>query len=239
MNDDAGSPPENPVKQDSDFGVNAKITYWAFGVILFVFICLTGFPYIKGLLSAQSNSNKNVLATTSRITIPSENPSPTTPVTVANTIAPTIVSNALPSGSGNKTCSRYGYAQKWEFLTSYTIQSGDTLQSIAATQLHDPSRVNEIVQLNGTGPFVVGSTLYLPPPSIPKSSGNLEEVYGLISGKDSSYWHISFSNDSSGLGILIPSFWFNNVTGSDSYGIGDCVKVLFDNGNKVFTVSGQ
>jgi hypothetical protein len=235
MNDESLSPIKTSEKQDNDFSLNTKITYGFFGMLAAVFIGLLGFSYIKGMLSGQSNSDKKVLATTSQITYaPVVKPSPTIEVTAAVTILPTGEDN-VPSAASNKSCDRYGYAQKWEYLTSYTIQPNDTLQSIATAQLHDPSRVNEIVQLNGAGPYVVGTTLYLPPPSITKSSGNLKEVYGLLIDKNASFWHISFSSDSSGLGILIPSYWFNDIANSNSFIVGDCIKVLFDDGNKVFS----
>jgi hypothetical protein len=136
-------------------------------------------------------------------------------------------------------CKKAGFAQKWEYLTPYIVKQNDTFQDIATSELHDATRVNEITQINGVNPVVVGSTLYLPPPSVAKSSGNLREVYGKLSDKNSVSWHINFSVDPKGQGILIPSFWFEGLADTSSYKIGDCVKVFFDDGYKVYSLSLQ
>jgi hypothetical protein len=52
-------------------------------------------------------------------------------------------------------------------------------------------------------------------------------------------WHVSFNSDKEGIGILIPSYWFEAITNKDDYKVGDCLTVLFDDGFKVFSVSKQ
>jgi len=240
MNEENISASQNSSSQDTNYSLSSKLTVGIFVVLLLVFIGLISFSFIKGKLSSQPNSNKNSLdASTSQITpVQALTVSPTVAAQVANTISPTTATN-IPSAASSKACARTGNAQKWEYLTSYTVKENDTLQSIATAQLNDPARVNEIIQLNGVGPYVVGTTLYLPPPSITKSSGNLKEVFGKLVDKNTSFWHISFSTDSNGLGILIPAFWFNSIPNSNSFSVGDCITVLYDDGYKVYSVALQ
>ncbi len=205
---------------------------WVFSVIISGII---GFSYGQG---SKSDDPTNVL---------SANISPI-PVTAAPSpqITPTPTSNSIlgvvsdtPTPTVNPiSCSKTGFAQKWEYLTAYEVKQGDTIQNIAKEQLKDETRVNEILQINGVG-LVIGSTLYLPPPSITKSSGNIKQVYGKLLEKNNTSWHIGFSNDPKGQGILIPSFWFEGISNKDSYKTGDCLKVFFDEGFKVYTVALQ
>lgn len=155
-----------------------------------------------------------------------------------NSLPTSAPQNAAPSGV-NTTCNKSGYAQQWEYLTSYVIKENDNLPAIAASELHDESRVNEIMQINGVGPLVVGSTLYLPPDIVTKSAGKLKQVHGKLIEKNASMWHLSFNNDEKGIGILIPTYWFEGITNKDEYKTGDCLTILFDDGFKVFMVTRQ
>lgn len=140
----------------------------------------------------------------------------------------------------NGICAKSGLSQKSEFLTPYTIQDGDSLVKIAETQLKDASRVNEITQLNGnTSGLSAGSVLYLPPLSLPKSSGNLAQVSGMIIKKDNATWQLSYGGGAKGLGIVIPAYYFSGVENKDDFKIGDCVTVFLDDGVKVYTVTKQ
>jgi LysM repeat protein len=163
------------------------------------------------------------------------------PLTTTNQITGIQTSNlqATPAIVNNNICKKSGFAQKWEYLTSYTVKANDTLQGIASSQLNDEARVNEIMQTNGVGPLIVGSTLYLPPPNITKSSGNIKQVHGRLVKKDDVNWQLSFNGDINGQGIIIPSFWFTEIPSEDSYKVGDCLTILFDDGYKVFSVSLQ
>ncbi len=168
----------------------------------------------------------------------------TTNSPVPNVLDSTITS-VLPAATNlqpavsNIACDKTGLAKPWEYLTTYTINQGDSLESIAKNELNDSSRVNELLKINGSGPFVAGSALYLPPKDIPKSSGNLQQVYGKLVESNDSSWHISYTADLSGQGVLIPTFLFNKVANKDSFKIGDCIKVFFDNGYTVYSVSLQ
>lgn len=186
------------------------------------------------ILSAQTNTTQNE---ESSLKDPMGGTSQITPAESTNLPAANTTVNA--GASNNSTCPKTGFAQKWEYLTAYTVKQNDTLESIATDQLKDASRVNELLKINGVGPYVVGSTLYLPPPSITKSSGNIQQVYGKLVERNDTSWHVSFTADKTGQGILIPSFLFNSVPNKDSVKMGDCVSVLFDNGYKIYNLSLQ
>jgi hypothetical protein len=232
--------PDTP-NEDTNYSPGKQLTVGV-GVTLFlVLVGIFGYSYINNHTANHSNSEKSVLnASTSQITpIQSISQNPQNITEAASNNAPTSVSNNSPVATNNKACAKNGPAQKWEYLTPYVVKDGDTIQSIATTQMNDANRVNEILQINGQGPYVVGSTIYLPPSSITQSSGNIKEVYGMLIAKDSSYWHLSYSSDPKGLGILLPSFWFNSISNSNSFSSGDCLKILFDDGNKVYSVNLQ
>jgi len=235
-------PSPNPADQEAAYSPGKQLMV---GVAVTLFLVVAGFfayAYVHGK-SDQSNKAKSVMSATTNQITPLQwiSPTPQTAAEKVTDVTPASGSNAISSQNTStaKACTQNGPAQKWEYLVPYVVKEGDTLQSIATTQLNNGNRVNEILQLNGQGPYVVGSTIYLPPSSITQSSGNIKEVYGMLVKKDSSYWQLSYSSDPKGLGILIPSFWFDGVSNSDSFTIGDCIKVLFDDGNKVFSVAQQ
>lgn len=215
---------------------------WICSIFISGFI---GFIYGRSNQNSQTGAEKNTLAvsinqitntpTPTSISIPIPIPSPS-----AKSITPTVAPTVIPTNTvKSDSCSKTGFAQKWEYLTAYIIKQNDTLQGIATLQLNDSTRVNEILQINGVGPLIADSTLYLPPSTVSKSSGNLKKVYGKLVEKNSASWRINFSNDTNGQGILIPSFWFQGITNIDSYKIGDCIEVFLDDGYKVFSVSLQ
>lgn len=172
--------------------------------------------------------------------IPTANPQNALDTTYYNLSSDTITQGPQKEEtSENTVCKKTGFAQKWEYLTAYEVEENDTLQSIAKKQLNDEGRVNEILQVNGVGPLVVGYTLYLPPPNVPKSSGNLKQVYGKLLKKSQASWHIGFSSDPDGQGILIPAFLFENIADRDDYMSGDCLKIFFDDGYTVYSVARQ
>lgn len=201
---------------------------WGISVIAAGFI---GYGYAH-----MQDSDKNVLQANTLIT---PSPSPQVTPNVADYTASTNNSISPTTAVNTTNCPKTGFAQKWEYLTAYEVKTNDTLQSIATDQLKDVSRVNEILQINGVGPYVVGSTLYLPPPTITKSSGKLKQVYGRLMEKNATSWHLGLSNDPKGQGLLIPSFWFESIPNKDSYKTDDCLKIFFDEGYKVYSVSLQ
>lgn len=202
---------------------------------------MIAYAYGKGSLTSQQTTKDAVLS--SQVVQEEGLKDPQQDST--NSVSP-AQSTDLPADSrqqtattDSKACSKTGFAQKWEYLTPYTVKQNDTLESVATEQLKDASRVNELLKLNGVGPYVVGSTLYLPPSNITKSSGNLKQVYGKLIERNNTSWHISFTPDKNGQGILIQSFLFNSVPNKDEIHIGDCVSVLLDDGYKIYTLALQ
>jgi hypothetical protein len=211
---------------------STKLTITVLWIVSVIVAGVLGFAY--------GNENKNSQT-------PIANSQKSQPIDVVNKVtnqlpATTIQTNdptSTPAIVNNNVCKKSGLAQKWEYLVPYTLKANDSYQNIAKSQLNDESRVNEIMQINGISQLVVGATLYLPPPSITKSSGNIQMASGRLVKKDSSGWQLSFNGDISGQSIIIPSFWFGEIANRDSYKIGDCLTILFDNGYKVFSVSNQ
>lgn len=235
--------PQNATQEDTAYSPGKQLVVGVAITLFFVVAGIFGYYYFAGHNANQSTNNKSVLQAATNDITPIQTIAPNEQNTTASDTTP--ASNAqsttqtTPAQTAAKACTKNGPAQKWEYLTPYMVKDGDTLQSIATTQLNDANRVNEIMQINGQGPYVVGSTLYLPPSTITKSSGNIKEISGMLISKDSSYWHVSYSSDPKGLGIAIPSFWFNNVSNANSFSPNDCITVLFDDGNTVFSVAMQ
>lgn len=217
---------ENSVGRNSD-GVQVKIAVGMLWILSLVIVGFIGYSVGQGnLKNPAPQTSSNVLS--AGITEP--------PRQTAQ-VSPTVAT--APLNTNTAPCTKSGYGQKWEYLTSYKIKEGDSLPSIAEEQLGSADRVNEILKLNGVGPLVVGATLYLPPQSITKSSGNIKQVSGKLISKNASMWHLSFNEDEKGLGLLIPTYWFEKIAARDSYRVGDCVTILLDDGNTVFAVSRQ
>ena len=210
--------PTQPAKSPETSSARIILSFiWVLTLIIAGYF---GFLYGKGTSSAGDASAKKVLPAVSSMTS-------------------TPIPQSTPSIVDNNVCKKSGFAQKWEYLIPYVIKENDSLQSIVASELKDPSRINEVMELNGVGPLVLGSTLYLPPKSITKSTGNIKQVHGKLIEKNNASWQLSFNGQKDGQGILIPSFWFGEIPNTESYKVDDCLTVLLDDGFKVFTVSKQ
>src|SRR5579863_6174783 len=132
------------------------------GITLFFVVAgIFGYYYFTGHTTNQSANNKSVLQASTNDITPVQTVAPNEQnTTAANTTAGTNAQSPTqtsPAQTAAKACTKNGPAQKWEYLTPYVVKDGDTLQSIATTQLNDANRVNEIMQINGQGPYVVGS----------------------------------------------------------------------------------
>jgi hypothetical protein len=79
--------------------------------------------------------------------------------------------------------------------------------------------------------------LYLPPDFIKNSSGHIAQISGKIVQKDEGSWQLSYGGGEKGPGLWMPRFWFKDLPDKDSYKLGDCVTILFDNGVKVYKVT--
>jgi hypothetical protein len=226
----------------SQSSVNSKMLIAFLWIVSVVLIGTVGYGYGQSSVTSQPKTEEKVLNAQTNQPASLQDPrSASDKAAVAESVTLPASNTAVgPASSGNTSaCTKTGFAQKWEYLTAYVIRASDTLQTIATEQLKDATRVNELLQINGVGPLVVGSTLYLPPPSITKSSGKIQQVYGKLVEKNDTSWHVSFTGDKSGQGILIPSFLFQDVPNKDSFEIGNCVTVLLDDGYKVYSLSLQ
>lgn len=163
------------------------------------------------------------------------------PTNTGGTQAQTEAISPAPSVDLNGICKKSGASQKSEYLRPYTVQPGDSLQSIAEKELGDKARIDELTKLNTdlAGLTTVGSTLYLPPQGMEKTSGNLFQTSGMIVRLDNSVWQISYGGGVNGLGIAIPAYYFSEVTNKNDFAVGDCVVVFMDNGVKVYKITKQ
>lgn len=152
--------------------------------------------------------------------------------TITDTPTPTIPADL------NAACEKTGASEKKDYLKSYTLKEGDTVNSIAEKELGDVSRNTEILTLNDNiSKMTIGSILYLPPDNIKSSSGHISEVSGRIVKKDESSWQLSYGGGEKGLGLWMPGYWFKDLPNLADFNVGDCVTVLFDNGVKVYSVT--
>lgn len=203
-----------------------QITSDSKSLMVFLWILSVAVVGVLGFFIGKNASNPSQIA---------ENPQ-VTPVVAGVSTQPT--ETPTPAVDLTAICKKTGISQKKDYLVSYTIKPNDSISSIAKEQLGDSSRDSEIIKLNdNVSGLTIGSTLYLPPPSIKQSAGNISEASGMIVGKDNGNWHLSFGGGTGGPGIYLPTYWFQDVADKESYKIGDCVTILFDNGVKVFTIT--
>lgn len=207
--------------QQSSDSLGSKMILGVLWLLSLGVVGYVGFLIGQGVTETKTQSDQEVLST-----LVSQTPMSPTP--------------AIRSAASSDTpsCQKTGYAQKWEFLEPYVVKEKDTVQGIAESELGDESRANEIMQINGL-PLVVGSTIYLPPSTVTKSNGYLKQVHGKLIEKNASMWHLSFNENEKGLGILIPTYWFDKISGKDSYKVGECLTILLDEGHTVFFVERQ
>ena len=96
-------------------------------------------------------------------------------------------------------CPDYGVLDPSQFLTAYTVKSGDTLASIADKQLNDTNRANELLLLNShyDSSFTSSAgaqltpdiSIYLPPKEVKNTSGFLVGIGGMyVRSEDHYFW---------------------------------------------------
>lgn len=154
-----------------------------------------------------------------------------------NNSLPTQVPTEPPPDLAS-TCEITGASEKKDYLKSYILKEGDTVNSIAKNELGDTTRNTEILTLNDNiSKMTVGSILYLPPDNIKSSSGHIAQVSGRITKLDEGSWQLSYGGGEKGPGLWMPGFWFKDLPDKNNYKVGDCVTVLFDNGVKVYKVT--
>ena len=162
---------------------------------------------------------------------------------------PTSIPNSTPT---IEKCT-LGLIPKDSYLDTYIVKPGDTILSIARTELGDVSRVNELIALNvdrypsisvQTPLIEQGWSLYLPPKTINKSSGIIAAVNGEVIRKEDKYWWLRTRAINSQQGDF--PLVLDNATkfiGIKLLQIGDCVKVIYDTENPqgitALVISGQ
>lgn len=202
---------------------NTKIVV---GILWLASLVIVGFvSYLVGM----NGSSKNVTVQT--VVTPTVQP---TIEAIISTAEPTVAATDVDLDG---TCDITGPSQKKDYLVTYILKEGDSLPIIAERELGDKTRTSEIIQLNDNAPpMTVGGTIYLPPKDIKESSGHIFQTSGKIVKKDTVSWQLSYGGGVKGTGIVFPGYWFKNIPNQDTYKLGDCVTVLFDNGVKVYSV---
>lgn len=196
---------------------------------LIIFLWIASLMLV-GFVSFLVGKNSNDVSQTISL-VPNSTSSPTQPA------GPKIPQSPTPVVDLETSCEKSGPSQKRDYLLSYLLKEGDSLKKIAEEQLQDATRVSEITKLNeDQRQLTVGSTIYLPPANIQQSSGSIFEVSGKIVKKDNASWQLTYGGGSTGPGIVFPGFWFKDIGSIETYKIGDCVTILFDNGVKVYSV---
>jgi hypothetical protein len=140
---------------------------------------------------------------------------------------------------GGEPCNRYAYESSVVgFLPTYTVRRGDSLLSIAKSELNDASRVGEIIEINKQQfpglslekSFIeVGWKLTLPPKEI-KTGGNIKVSSGkLVDIRDSgTRWLIDETGSGSGGYSHYPKQGIISPVIEDGIKVGDCIDILHD-----------
>ena len=144
------------------------------------------------------------------------------------------------TNSTSPICKRYGPVERDEYLTVYIVKRGNTLLSIAKTELKDVSRVNEIItmnqeqfpQLSLNSPFLEqGWKLYLPPKNITNSNGYIFALRGNVHldtlSNGQQIWGVS--ERTGGGGSFSLEEW-KKYSGSKEFLEGSCVTVIYQGG---------
>lgn len=142
-------------------------------------------------------------------------------------------------------CIKQGIQPKDDYLPPYTVKSGDSLLSIAKSQLKDGSRVSELIILNSdrypelslSKPFLEqGWKIYLPPQNLEATNGYIFMISGNVEIYPSpvGFWGVKYNG---GRGGLFPV----ETLSKDNIKAGDCVSVLYQGGGetKLFSVKRQ
>ncbi len=134
-------------------------------------------------------------------------------------------------------CTKNNFLPKNQYLPAYQVKQGDTLLSIAKTQLKDASRVNELIQLNSDiypslsieKPFLEKGWKLALPPKDTVTNGLVYVVAGRVT-KSAYGWGIHSKNSSTGP-FLLSELPENIVTN-------DCAIVIYQ-GNDIKTGMGS
>ncbi|GEM_PF-1522099 len=112
-----------------------------------------------------------------------------------------FLTEPTPSPRPVISCPKTGPLNKNDYLPTYTVVEGDTLQNIAEKQLRDKTRDLEIIHLNeeryaglqGNTPFIeIGWKLALPPKESTKTNGYIFAVGGAYT-KQRDGWSVEWT----------------------------------------------
>lgn len=134
-------------------------------------------------------------------------------------------------------CVPYGRLTKNEYLSSYTVQKGDTLFSILNDHNWGTSRINDLIEINKDdypglslqNPFIeVGWRLYLPPKYAGSGSGHYVGVQGEISEINTTSMMVNQNPDGTNpIKITLTNFT-QFIPPDYKLSKGKCVRVVFD-----------
>lgn len=128
-------------------------------------------------------------------------------------------------------CKKYEL-EKEEYLRVYIVKEGDTLESVASSELGDINKVDQIRQLNGDSilsgsQLKVGQSIYLPREEDNDSKGLLLPVVGKILNINGATIGVSTTAGS----LSTRTISFSNTDNIEGIGVGDCVVVILDKGD--------
>lgn len=158
-----------------------------------------------------------------------------------NVLHPTRINISRDVDITEMKCEQYGYNKNLdEYLVKYTVKKGDTLLSIAKSQLSDSSRMNEIRHLNQTffqadsvqNPILEpGWVLKLPSSIIKHSSGFIQFFSGEVSERYADSLVLRFFSTHYPPNQLVKGVTVHlqpDTITDGTIAVGDCVNVLAD-----------
>ena len=128
-------------------------------------------------------------------------------------------------------CKKYEL-DKEEYLRVYVTKEGDTLESVASSELGNTNKADQIKQLNSnsnlsSGQLKVGQSIYLPREGDIDSKGLLLPVVGKILNINGATIGVSTTAGS----LSTRTISFSNPDDLQEISVGDCVVVILDKGN--------
>lgn len=137
------------------------------------------------------------------------------------------------NGIKNDTC-MYGFVPRDNYLDVYTVEKGDSLSSIAKSQLGSTNKAEQIIALNvNKNPSLVsissflevGWELYLPPKNLPESKGEITGLNGKLIKKNSSSWDTIYTDNPT---FPIPIIVTDKTVFLDDkpFNDGDCIRMI-------------
>jgi hypothetical protein len=156
---------------------------------------------------------------------------------------------SITPSSSTLACAKQGLQSKDDYLPIYVVKKGDSLLSIAKSQLGNSSRINELITLNkdrypqlSVGqPFLEqGWKLNVIPKNFGITNGNVYIFSGNIElyPNNPNFWGVKWNGGSGGTFSIKE---LNNNQGNIQFKNGDCVTVIYQAGEteKTFSIIPQ